>query len=133
MNIGMVPQSHSTFPSDPTHGDDYSGLLFDWGFAAVVPLLDNSEADAPVTEVTNDVIEVVRLLRPAVPSHINRSMDVPAPNTYNANFLVAKNGVLDDRTITYITWLLESEDPGLGVTVSHHQLVSLPCQLMQSI
>ncbi|KIM58671.1 hypothetical protein SCLCIDRAFT_27833 [Scleroderma citrinum Foug A] len=115
MNIGMVPQSHSTFPSDPTRGDDYHGLLFDWGFAAVDPLLDDSKADVPVTEVTNDVIEVARLLRPAVPSHINRSMDVPAPNTYNANFLVAENGVLDDRTITYITWLLESEDPGLGI------------------
>ena len=133
MNIGMVPQSHSTFLSDPIHGDDYHGLLFDWGFVAVDPLLDNSKADTPVTEVTEDVIEVAHLLRPTVPSCINRLMDVPAPNTYNANFLIAKNGVLDDRTITYITWLLESEDPGLGITVSHHQLMSLPCQLMQSI
>ena len=113
--------------------DDYCGLLFDWGFVAVDPLLDDSEADVPVTKVTNDVIEVACLLCPAVPSRINRLMDVPAPNTYNANFLVAENGVLDDRTITYITWLLESEDPGLGITVSHHQLVSLPHQLMQSI
>ena len=133
MNIGVVPQSHSTFPLDPTCVDDYCGLLFDWGFVAVDPLLDDSEADAPVTKVTNDMIEVACLLCPAVPSRINRLMDVPAPNTYNANFLVAENGVLDDRTITYITWLLESEDPGLGITVSHHQLVSLPHQLMQSI
>jgi len=62
MNIGMVPQSHSTFPSDPTRGDDYRGLLFDWGFAAVDPLLDNSEVDMPVIKATNDVIEVVWLL-----------------------------------------------------------------------
>jgi len=60
MNIGMVPQSHLTFPLDPTRGDDYRGLLFDWGFAAVDPLLDNSEVDTPVIEATNDVIEVTR-------------------------------------------------------------------------
>ena len=63
---------------------------------------------------TNDVIDVVQLLCPAVPSSINTLMNIPAPDTYSTNFLVAKNGVLDDRTLTYITWLLKLEDAGLG-------------------
>ena len=116
----MVPQSHWTFPLDPTRGDDYCGLLFDWGFVAVDPLLDDSEVDTPVIEATNNMIEVVWLLRPTVPSSINRPIDIPAPDTYSANFLVAGNGVLNDRALTYITWLLESEDSGLGITVSLH-------------
>jgi len=116
----MMKYMELAFPLDPTHGDDYRGFLFDWGFAAVDPLLDDSEVDTPVIKATNDVIEVARLLRPTVPSSINRSIDIPAPDTYSANFLVARNGVLNDRALTYITWLLESEDSGLGITVSLH-------------
>ena len=116
MNIGMVPQIHSSFPAVPNRGDDYRGLLFDWGCAAVSSTTD------PEDEVCNLSDDEARkfewLIGERNVSEYSTSMQIPQMDEIGPNIKVAGNGDLDHEFIDLLEVLLEVEEHGAGITVS---------------
>ena len=116
MNIGMVPQIHSSFPAVPNRGDDHRGLLFDWGCAAVSP---TTEPEDEVCDLSDDEARKVEwLIGESDVSKYSTSMQIPQMDEIAPNIKVAGNGDLDDEFMDILEVFLEVEEHGAGITVS---------------